>query len=128
MVCASRSKRALGRKVQVRIPDLITDYGITSKLITTVYRLKFSFVNVGHAGMGSRDRPSATVTKGRTPILAACFSSPFQVYSAKKFPGVWESTALSKVFATQGIKIPIRKDGGKGGDNEELEEAPRSRD
>jgi hypothetical protein len=33
------------------------------------------------------------------------------VYSAKKFPGVVESTQLSKCFATQGIKIPIRKDG-----------------
>jgi Velvet factor len=34
----------------------------------------------------------------------------FQVYSAKKFPGVIESTPLSKAFASQGIKIPIRKD------------------
>jgi hypothetical protein len=33
------------------------------------------------------------------------------VYSAKRFPGVVESTDLSKCFATQGIKIPIRKDG-----------------
>jgi hypothetical protein len=39
------------------------------------------------------------------------------VYSAKKFPGVCESTGLSKCFATQGIKIPIRKEGAnaKGG-------------
>jgi hypothetical protein len=52
----------------------------------------------------------------RAPILAQCFSEPFQVYSAKKFPGVCESTALSKCFAHQGIKIPIRKEGqdGKG--------------
>jgi hypothetical protein len=35
------------------------------------------------------------------------------VYSAKKFPGVIESTDLSKAFASQGIKIPIRKDGPK---------------
>ena len=32
------------------------------------------------------------------------------MYSAKKFPGVCESTPLSKTFALQGIKIPIRKD------------------
>jgi hypothetical protein len=43
-------------------------------------------------------------------ILATCFSEMFQVYSAKKFPGVIESTPLSKAFASQGIKIPIRKD------------------
>ena len=36
------------------------------------------------------------------------------MYSAKKFPGVVESTPLSKCFATQGIKIPIRKDGPAG--------------
>jgi len=46
----------------------------------------------------------------------------FTVWSAKKFPGVKESTALSKGFAAQGVKIPIRKDGGgkggKGGDGE----------
>ncbi|KAI1845236.1 hypothetical protein JX266_008546 [Neoarthrinium moseri] len=51
---------------------------------------------------------------GKTPILAQCFSEPFQVYSAKKFPGVCESTALSKCFAHQGIKIPIRKEGPEG--------------
>jgi hypothetical protein len=57
-------------------------------------------------------------------VLASCFSKPFNVFSAKKFPGVYNSTALSKCFATQGIKIPIRKEGdnGKGGkdDDEDL--------
>ncbi|UKZ73447.1 hypothetical protein TrVFT333_001094 [Trichoderma virens FT-333] len=44
----------------------------------------------------------------------------FNVYSAKKFPGVCESTPLSKTFAAQGIKIPIRKDANlKGGDGED---------
>lgn len=53
---------------------------------------------------------------GKTDVLATAFSKPFQVFSAKKFPGVIESTPLSKKFASQGIKIPIRKDGMKGGD------------
>jgi hypothetical protein len=35
-------------------------------------------------------------------------SEPFTVYSAKKFPGMTESTALSRCFAKQGIKIPVR--------------------
>ncbi|KAI0296982.1 velvet factor-domain-containing protein [Multifurca ochricompacta] len=38
------------------------------------------------------------------------FSSPFYVYTAKKFPGMEESTALSCSLADQGIKIRIRKD------------------
>lgn len=57
------------------------------------------------------------------PCLATAFSAPFKVYSAKKFPGVIETTPLSRQFAKQGIKIPIRKDGnnkrkrGKDGDD-----------
>jgi hypothetical protein len=66
-----------------------------------------NFVDVG-TGHGSN-----MLNQGRAPVLAYTFSDPFQVYSAKKFPGVIESTPLSKAFASQGIKIPIRKDGPK---------------
>ena len=67
-----------------------------------------NFVDVGS--------PVATETLNThsAPVLASCFSNEFQVFSAKKFPGVIESTSLSKCFATQGIKIPIRKDGIRG--------------
>ncbi|KAI9717537.1 MAG: hypothetical protein M1812_004678 [Candelaria pacifica] len=68
------------------------------------FRLKMNFVNVG-------DGPALNTKTA--PILASVFSDAFQVFSAKKFPGVIESTKLSKCFATQGIKIPIRKDGPK---------------
>ena len=69
-----------------------------------------NFIDVGNpVGEG--------LNKGRAPVLAYVFSDKFQVYSAKKFPGVIESTSLSKCFAGQGIKIPIRKD-------MKLEEAP----
>lgn len=44
------------------------------------------------------------------PILDFKYSDVFQVYSAKKFPGVMDSTPLSKAFAGQGVKIPIRRD------------------
>lgn len=67
-----------------------------------------NFVNVGSpAGQSA-------LNTGTAPVLASNFSDVFQVFSAKKFPGVIESTALSKCFATQGIKIPIRKDGPRG--------------
>lgn len=59
----------------------------------------------------------APVKTGKSPILASVFSDVFTVYSAKKFPGVCDSTELSKCFATQGIKIPIRKEGAKGGED-----------
>lgn len=59
---------------------------------------------------GNPSNQDSIVNTGRAPVLASCFSDVFTVYSAKKFPGVVESTPLSKCFATQGIKIPIRKD------------------
>lgn len=51
---------------------------------------------------------------GKTaPCLATCWSQCFRVYSAKKFPGVVDSTELSKTFAEQGVKISVRKDNEK---------------
>lgn len=81
-----------------------------------------SFVNVGTQATDPNGTP--VINHGSAPVLASVFSEPFQVYSAKKFPGVIESTALSKCFAMQGIKIPIRKDGvkgsrGRGGDGDD---------
>jgi Velvet factor len=85
--------------------------------------LRFSFVNVGVSASPTSNGPSGSVAMtgvntGKAPVLAACFSEVFTVYSAKRFPGVVESTNLSKCFATQGIKIPIRKDGPGKGDKE----------
>ncbi|CRG89747.1 Titin [Talaromyces islandicus] len=37
-------------------------------------------------------------------------STPFQVYSAKKFPGLATSTTLSRVVAEQGCRVRIRRD------------------
>lgn len=79
------------------------------------FRLKMSFIDVGtHRDPISKDSHNTLETKNDVPILAYVFSQPFQVFSAKKFPGVIESTPLSKKFAHQGIKIPIRKDGKEG--------------
>ncbi|KAL0082886.1 hypothetical protein J3Q64DRAFT_1151060 [Phycomyces blakesleeanus] len=45
-----------------------------------------------------------------TNIQTEMYSNPFTVYSAKKFPGMTDSTELSRCFARQGIKISIRKE------------------
>ncbi|KAI9803958.1 MAG: velvet protein [Piccolia ochrophora] len=37
-------------------------------------------------------------------------SKPFTVFSAKKFPGLAESTALSRIVAEQGCRVRIRRD------------------
>lgn len=77
-------------------------------LLTIQSRLKMNFIDVGFTHEGK-----SQLNQGKAPVLASAFSNAFQVFSAKKFPGVIESTALSKTFAGQGIKIPIRKDGSK---------------
>ncbi|KAG2212266.1 hypothetical protein INT47_001625 [Mucor saturninus] len=64
------------------------------------FTLKFVFVNLA-AG------EPITMT---TQIQHEAFSSTFSVYPAKKFPGLTESTALSRCFSKQGIKIPIRNE------------------
>jgi hypothetical protein len=81
-----------------------------------------NFVNVGSPTAMISASQSPSLNNGSAPVLASCFSDVFQVFSAKKFPGVIESTALSKIFATQGIKIPIRKDGPRGNVREREED------
>lgn len=79
------------------------------------FRLGFSLVDVGSPYLqGINEAPSR--------VLAQTFSDPFTVFSAKKFPGMIESTPLSRAFARQGVKIPIRKDAAKGKKGEPAEE------
>lgn len=47
------------------------------------------------------------VTMGAVPILAQTYTEPFTVYSAKRFPGVPDTTALSIAFGNQGQKLPL---------------------
>jgi hypothetical protein len=46
----------------------------------------------------------------RMPFRLEVKSTPFQVYSAKKFPGLCHSTILSRNMAEQGCRIRIRRD------------------
>lgn len=52
---------------------------------------------------------AAKIKRGYTNRMQVV-SAPFQVYSAKKFPGLSESTALSRVVAEQGCRVRIRRD------------------
>lgn len=72
-------------------------------------------MNVGLPGTTTNGQSSdlTLINTDKAPVLAVTYSEPFQVHSAKKFPGVVESTPLSKAFAGQGVKIPIRKEGEK---------------
>ncbi|KAN0065637.1 hypothetical protein ACQY0O_000766 [Thecaphora frezii] len=59
-----------------------------------VYRLKLClFETIGHT----------------VHHCKSIYSAPFNVYTAKRFPGMEESTPLSKSFADQGLKVRVRK-------------------
>jgi hypothetical protein len=59
------------------------------------YRLKFSLFEIVNAEIY---------------YCSSMVSDIFQVFPAKKFPGMTESTHLSKLFADQGLRIRIRKE------------------
>lgn len=66
--------------------------------------------------VGAPAAPDARSLRTHTdvsPVLAQTFTEPFMVYSAKRFPGVPDTTALSISFGSQGQKLPLRNRHGK---------------
>ncbi|PSR90447.1 velvet factor-domain-containing protein [Coniella lustricola] len=106
--CAGSAFRLQDTKEQTGIWFVMQDLSVRTE---GSFRLRFSFVDVKPPTDMKAD---GSGKMNKFAIRASVFSDQFQVYSAKKFPGVCDSTELSKCFATQGIKIPIRKEGGKG--------------
>ncbi|KAJ1747300.1 hypothetical protein LPJ79_005349 [Coemansia sp. RSA 1821] len=64
------------------------------------YRLRFMLIKLPSMS----DPQPMMVPK----CLSTVFSDAFDVYSIKTFPGMIESTPLSRALAQQGLKIPIR--------------------
>ena len=66
------------------------------------------------SGMGNLDsnllRSNPMAPRGFVHFRLEVKSEPFIVYSAKKFPGLAESTNLSRVVAEQGCRVRIRRD------------------
>ncbi|CAD6571591.1 MAG: hypothetical protein CYPHOPRED_004490 [Cyphobasidiales sp. Tagirdzhanova-0007] len=58
------------------------------------------------AAVGS---PLTGLHTGASRVLFETFSPPFEVMSAKRFPGMIDPTPLSQAFAKQGVRIPTRK-------------------
>lgn len=74
------------------------------------YRLRFSL----YEETKDRDEMPQPAREGEPREFAAhrieVKSKPFTVFSAKKFPGLAESTALSRIVAEQGCRVRIRRD------------------
>ncbi|KAJ2977746.1 hypothetical protein NUW54_g11381 [Trametes sanguinea] len=94
----------------------------TGSVVSSLYHLKdtenqnqdagfFVFPDLSVRTEGSyRLKLSLFEVVGSVYHCKSIFSAPFYVYTAKKFPGMEESTPLSCSLADQGIKIRIRKD------------------
>ncbi|KZS94111.1 hypothetical protein SISNIDRAFT_59558 [Sistotremastrum niveocremeum HHB9708] len=76
------------------------------------FRLRMRLINVG--APPAPDSGATEVNTDSTPILAQAFTESFVVYSAKRFPGVPDTTALSIAFGNQGQKLPLRNRHGSG--------------
>ncbi|EGO02018.1 hypothetical protein SERLA73DRAFT_86143 [Serpula lacrymans var. lacrymans S7.3] len=69
------------------------------------FRLRLRLMNVG--APPAPEAGALRVHTDMSPVLAQTFTEPFVVYSAKRFPGVPDTTALSIAFGNQGQKLPL---------------------
>ncbi|KAH7916260.1 velvet factor [Hygrophoropsis aurantiaca] len=76
------------------------------------FRLRLRLMNVG--APPAPESGAIRVHTESSPVLAQTFTEPFVVYSAKRFPGVPDTTALSIAFGNQGQKLPLRNRHGPG--------------
>ncbi|EPZ34995.1 hypothetical protein ROZALSC1DRAFT_28452 [Rozella allomycis CSF55] len=79
------------------VPGIFFIFSDLSVRVEGLYRLKFTLYDLNNPNV---HEPSTA--------LCTIFSDVFTVYPAKKFPGMSESTLLSKALSKQGHKIPIR--------------------
>ncbi|KAI9481682.1 MAG: velvet factor [Benjaminiella poitrasii] len=70
-------------------------FGDLSVKVEGSYRLKLSLFEITTTG---------------SVCLQSIFTEPFVVYPTKKFPGMLDSTFLSRSFSDQGARIRIRKE------------------
>ncbi|KAF5359027.1 hypothetical protein D9758_004859 [Tetrapyrgos nigripes] len=74
------------------------------------FRLRMRLMNVG--APPAPEAGALSIHTNVSPVLAQTFTEPFTVFSAKRFPGVPDTTALSIAFGNQGQKLPLRNRNG----------------
>jgi hypothetical protein len=95
-----------------QIPGIFFLFQDLSVRTEGTFRLRLRLMNVGDSS--TPDTGAPRVHTDVSPVLAQTFTDPFVVYSAKRFPGVPETTALSIAFGNQGQKLPLRNRHGTG--------------
>ncbi|TFK85436.1 hypothetical protein K466DRAFT_622243 [Polyporus arcularius HHB13444] len=104
---ASNACRLLDEHRKPGIFFLFQDLSIRTE---GTFRLRLRLMNVG-APPAPEPRASSVHTDV-SPVLAQTFTEPFVVFSAKRFPGVPDTTALSIALGNQGQKLPLRNRNG----------------
>ncbi|KAI7854123.1 velvet factor-domain-containing protein [Circinella umbellata] len=70
----------------------------------------FADISVRHEGFFKLKFTLFKIEQSHVFRICSIFSDPFQVYSPKTFPGMSESTFLTRCFSDQGVRIRIRKE------------------
>ncbi|KAI8883973.1 hypothetical protein K501DRAFT_183310 [Backusella circina FSU 941] len=98
-----------------------THNALSGQIVSSMYKLKdindldgaffiFGDLSVKVEGCFRLKLSLFEITLTGAVCLNSIFTDPFIVYSAKKFPGVLESTFLSRSFSDQGARIRLRKE------------------
>ncbi|KAI1796176.1 velvet factor-domain-containing protein [Ganoderma leucocontextum] len=104
---ASNACRLLDEHRKPGIFFLFQDLSIRTE---GTFRLRLRLMNVGAPPAPEPRAPCAHTDM--SPVLAQTFTDPFVVFSAKRFPGVPDTTALSIALGNQGQKLPLRNRNG----------------
>ncbi|TBU33125.1 velvet factor-domain-containing protein [Dichomitus squalens] len=104
---ASNACRLLDEHRKPGIFFLFQDLSIRTE---GTFRLRLRLMNVG--APPAPEPRALSVHTDVSPVLAQTFTEPFVVFSAKRFPGVPDTTALSIALGNQGQKLPLRNRNG----------------
>ena len=99
----------------------LTDTPLVGSLVSSLHRLKdvdnqdggffvFGDISVKIEGSFRLKFTLFEILSGQVVSLQSIISDGFTVFSAKNFPGMAESTFMSRSFGDQGVRIRIRKE------------------
>lgn len=110
--------------IHTKLPEVSSTY-LTGSLVSSIHRLKDSISSEGgffvfgdlcvkHEG---RYRLRFTLYErepypgdGSYSFVSELVSNVFTVYAPRRFPGMTESTHLTRMFSDQGVKLRLRKE------------------
>ncbi|KAK0384753.1 hypothetical protein NLU13_7231 [Sarocladium strictum] len=110
--------------IHTKLPEVSSTY-LTGSLVSSIHRLKDSlsteggFFVFGDLCVKQEGRYRLRFTlyerdpfpeNGSYSFVSELVSNVFTVYASRKFPGMTESTTLTRMFSDQGVKLRLRKE------------------